>query len=103
MEMLGTEILLPREAMGLGDVKFMGAIGAFIGWQGVFFTLTVSSLIGAVFGGSMVLLKKQEWAGRLYFGPFIALAAAIWIFAGKTLMVWYQHVTFTLMMHFFPQ
>src|SRR5208337_3001194 len=97
MEVASTEVFLPREAMGLGDVKFMGAIGAFIGWQGVFFTLTVSSLIGAVYGAGMVALKKKEWSGRIYFGPFIALAAAIWIFAGRALMDWYQHFTLDLM------
>ena len=103
LEAVSAEIMLPREAMGLGDVKFMGAIGAFIGWQGVFFTLTISSMIGALFGVTMVMLKKQEWSGRLYFGPFIALAAAIWIFAGGTLVAWYQHLTLSLMVLLFPQ
>jgi leader peptidase (prepilin peptidase)/N-methyltransferase len=103
LEAVSGEILLPREAMGLGDVKFMGAIGAFIGWQGVFFTLTVSSLIGAIYGGSMVALKKQEWSGRLYFGPFIALAAAIYIFAGTPLVAWYQHLMLSLTTMLLPQ
>ncbi len=103
MEAVSGEILLPREAMGLGDVKFMGAIGAFIGWQGVFFTLTVSSLIGAIYGASMVALKKNDWSGRLYFGPFIALAAVLWIFAGQSLVAWYQQLTLSLTSMFFPQ
>ena len=103
LEAVSTEILLPREAMGLGDVKFMGGIGAFIGWQGVFFTLTVCSMIGAVFGATMVALKKQEWSGRLYFGPFIALAAAIWIFAGQNLVDWYQHLMLSLTAVLFRQ
>ncbi len=97
LEAVSGEVVLPREAMGLGDVKFMGAIGAFIGWQGVLFTLTVSSLIGAFYGAAMVLLRKQEWSGRIYFGPFIALAAAIWIFAGHALVAGYQHLTESLM------
>jgi leader peptidase (prepilin peptidase)/N-methyltransferase len=103
LECVGTEVVLPREAMGLGDVKFMGAIGAFIGWQGVFFTLTVSSLIGAIYGASMVALKKQEWSGRLYFGPFIALAATIYIFAGPALVAWYQHLMLSLTSMLIPQ
>ncbi|MFZ0827749.1 MAG: prepilin peptidase [Verrucomicrobiia bacterium] len=102
LEAVSGEILLPREAMGLGDVKFMGAIGAFIGWQGVFFTLTVSSLIGAIYGASMVALKKQEWSGRLYFGPFIALAAVLWVFAGQELLAWYQHLMLSLTAMLFP-
>jgi leader peptidase (prepilin peptidase)/N-methyltransferase len=79
------EIILPREAMGLGDVKFMGAIGAFIGWQGAFFSLMVSSIIGAVAGVILILLRRREWSSRMPYGPYIAAAAVIWIFGGKRL------------------
>ncbi|HOC56097.1 MAG TPA: prepilin peptidase [Verrucomicrobiota bacterium] len=84
-----TEIVLPREAMGLGDVKFMAAIGAFLGWQAVLFSLMVSSMIGSVVGVALILLRKREWSSRLPYGPYIALAAAIWIFGGKRLVQWW--------------
>jgi leader peptidase (prepilin peptidase)/N-methyltransferase len=83
LEAVGTEIVLPREAMGLGDVKFMGAIGAFIGWQGVMFSLMVSSMIGATVGVTLIAMRRREWSSRMPYGPYIALAATIWIFGGK--------------------
>jgi leader peptidase (prepilin peptidase)/N-methyltransferase len=83
MEAVSSEVVLPREAMGLGDVKFMGAIGAFLGWQAVVFSLMASSIIGSVAGLAMILGRKREWSSRLQYGPFIALGAAIWIFGGK--------------------
>ena len=83
LEAVSTEIVLPREAMGLGDVKFMGAIGAFLGWQGVVFSLMLSSMIGAVVGVTLIAMRRREWSSRMPYGPYIALAAAIWIFGGK--------------------
>jgi leader peptidase (prepilin peptidase)/N-methyltransferase len=85
LETVCSEITVPREAMGLGDVKFMAAIGAFTGWQGVVFSLMVSSLIGAAAGVVLILARKREWSSRMPYGPYIALAAAIWIFGGGKL------------------
>ena len=86
LEAISAEIVLPREAMGLGDVKFMGAIGAFIGWQGVVFSLMMSSMIGAATGVALIILRRREWSSRMPYGPYIALAAAIWIFGGKRII-----------------
>jgi leader peptidase (prepilin peptidase)/N-methyltransferase len=83
LEAVSSEIILPREAMGLGDVKFMGAIGAFIGWQGAFFSLMASSVIGAAAGTLLILLRKREWSSRMPYGPYIAAAAVLWLFGGK--------------------
>ena len=89
LEAVSTEIVLPREAMGLGDVKFMAAIGAFLGWKAVIFSLMVSSMIGSVVGVALILLHKREWSSRLPYGPYIALASAIWLFGGKRLVEWW--------------
>ena len=89
LEAVSREIVLPREAMGLGDVKFMAAIGAFLGWQAVVFSLMVSSFIGSLVGVTLIVAKRQAWSSRLPYGPYIALAATIWIFWGKDFVDWW--------------
>jgi leader peptidase (prepilin peptidase)/N-methyltransferase len=85
-EVICTEFVLPREAMGLGDVKFMAAIGAFLGWQGALFSLMASSVIGSVVGVTLIIARKREWSSRMPYGPYIALAAVIWMFGGRRIM-----------------
>ena len=93
MEVVTDRITLPREAMGFGDVKFMGAIGAFLGWQAAVFSLLVSSVLGAAVGVTLILLKRQEMSARLPYGPYIAAAAVIWIFAGHRLLdYWFNRM-----------
>lgn len=89
MEVVTSEVVLPREAMGFGDVKFMSAIGAFLGWKAVLFSLMVSSIIGSVVGITLIVLQKREWSSRLPYGPYIALAAVIWIFGGREFVEWF--------------
>jgi leader peptidase (prepilin peptidase)/N-methyltransferase len=89
LEAVSMEIVFPREAMGLGDVKFMAAIGAFLGWQAVIFSLMLSSMIGSVVGVTLIVLRRREWSSRLPYGPYIALAAALWLFGGKRLVEWW--------------
>ena len=89
MEIVTSELVLPREAMGLGDVKFMAAIGAFLGWQATVFSLMVSSIIGAAVGITLVAFGRRELSSKLPYGPYIAMAAAIWVFAGKWIMNYY--------------
>jgi leader peptidase (prepilin peptidase)/N-methyltransferase len=86
LEAISAEIVLPREAMGLGDVKFMGAIGAFLGWPAVIFSLMVSSIIGSTVGLALILCGRRAWSSRLPYGPYIAVAAVIWIFYGPPLV-----------------
>ena len=88
MEAVTSGIVLPREAMGFGDVKFMAAIGAFLGWPAVLFSLMVSALIGSVVGVTLILCKRREWSSRLPYGPYIALAAVIWLFGRGHIVAW---------------
>lgn len=88
MEAECEEIVVPREAMGLGDVKFMGAIGAFVGWQGAVFSLMMSSLIGAFVGVTLIACHRRQWSSRMPYGPYIALAAVVYLFAGARILAW---------------
>ena len=90
MEVQTSKIVLPQEAMGLGDVKFMGAIGAFLGWKAVIFTLVVSSFIGGFLVGiPLIIMRKRGLSSKLPYGPYLAAAAAVWVFAGPQLIQWY--------------
>jgi leader peptidase (prepilin peptidase)/N-methyltransferase len=80
LEAESAEIILPREAMGLGDVKFMAAIGAFLGWPGVVFSLFASAIVGLAVYVPLILSGRREWSSRMPYGPYIAIAAALWVF-----------------------
>ncbi len=82
MEAITSGVTIPREAMGLGDVKFMGAIGAFLGWPAVIFCLGVSAFIGSIVGVTLIVARRKDWSSRIPYGPYIAAAALVWIFGG---------------------
>ena len=84
-----SEFTFPREAMGMGDVKFIAAIGAFLGWQSVFFSIMSASILGAVFGLVTIIAGKREWSAKIPFGPYLAVGAVVWIFAGWPIVHWY--------------
>lgn len=73
-----------REAMGFGDVKFLGMIGAFLGWQGALLTLFLACVIGAVIGLLMRIVTKDS---MIPFGPFLALGAVATLFGKRDILV----------------
>jgi len=81
-------VVVPREAMGFGDVKFMLTLGAFLGWAGALFSIAAGSVIGAMAGLVMLATKRLEEAGRIPFGPYLAAGALLWIAAGPSFVAW---------------
>lgn len=84
------ELAFKKEAMGFGDVKLMGAIGAFFGWKAVLFVLLSASLFGSIVGVGLIVLGKRQLQGRIPFGPFLALGTLIWMFWGRALVSAYM-------------
>jgi len=83
-----------REAMGLGDVFLMGAVGALFGPVAVLVTLILSSVFGSVVGVTMVALSKTKF-GRfceIPYGPYICLGCLAWMFYGPELVRWYTNL-----------
>ena len=83
------ELEIPREAMGRGDLKFLAAIGAFLGWRAVLCSIFAGSLAGSVVGLTSLLLGRREWSAKIPFGPYLALGALVWMFFGARLVAWY--------------
>ncbi|MFC1452730.1 prepilin peptidase [Verrucomicrobiota bacterium] len=85
-------MMFRKDAMGFGDVKLMGAIGAFCGWRAVLFVIIFSSLFGSLVGVALVLLRKKDMQSRIPYGPWIALAAVTWILWGPRIWAMYIHL-----------
>lgn len=84
------EKVMGEEGMGMGDVKLLAMIGAFLGWQALPVTILVSSLTGSLVG--IVYARVRGEPVRKFpvpFGPFLALGALVHIFFGVELITWY--------------
>ena len=84
-------IAFKREAMGMGDVFLMGAVGALFGPVAVLVTLILSSVFGSVVGLSMVALAKTKFGKfvEIPYGPYICMGCLAWMFYGPELVNWY--------------
>jgi len=83
------EKLRKIEAMGGGDIKLMGMVGAFIGWKGALLTIMLGALTGSVVGIALIVFRKHEMEKVIPFGPFLAVGAVAAIFAGNDILSWY--------------
>ncbi|HVN64416.1 MAG TPA: prepilin peptidase, partial [Candidatus Binataceae bacterium] len=101
------ELVRGQEGVGMGDVWLLGMIGAFLGWRGVFFTLFIGSLLGAVGGIAYAIIGKNPpvpvadpaadpveadvslMQTAVPFGPFLAVAAGIFALFGSKILRWY--------------
>lgn len=82
-------LLRHEEGMGLGDVKMLAMIGAFLGWRGVLVALFLAALSGALLGLALMAARGLEMKSKLPFGAFLALGGLIALFAGETIVAAY--------------
>ena len=75
------------EVIGRGDVKLTVAFGMLLGLPGAVFALTVGSLAGTICGAARCLVRRESLSrATVAFGPFLAAAALVWVFAGDVLL-----------------
>ncbi|MGH9315265.1 MAG: prepilin peptidase [Vicinamibacterales bacterium] len=83
------ELFSKKEAMGGGDLKMLGMIGAFLGWQGVIVTFMIGFIIGGLFSGALLAARKVRLASEIPFGTFLAIGAIVASFWAPRLIDWY--------------
>jgi leader peptidase (prepilin peptidase)/N-methyltransferase len=73
------KLITHKEGMGYGDFKLLGALGAWFGWQALPMLVLMSSIVGVVFGGAFLLIKRSR--EPIPFGPFLAVAGWVTLLA----------------------
>jgi len=82
------KLIFKQDALGWGDVKYMMAIAACLGYRGAFFTLLIGSLAGSLAGVFLIAMKKGQMKTALPFGPFLAIGTFFWMLYAEKIPVW---------------
>lgn len=78
-----------EEGLGMGDVKMLAMVGAFLGWKAVLVTLVLASFSGALIGVALIATQRGNMKLALPFGTFLALGTLAAMFVGEPLVAWY--------------
>lgn len=79
------KLVTGKEGMGYGDFKLLAAIGAWLGWQILPLTILLSSVVGAVVGVGLIVLRQHGREIPIPFGPYLAAAGLLALFWGAAL------------------
>ena len=83
------KLLTGKEGMGHGDFKLLAALGAWMGWTSILPIVLLSSLVGALIGGGLMLLRGQDRSIPFAFGPFIAIAGWVqFVWGAEIIALW---------------
>jgi leader peptidase (prepilin peptidase)/N-methyltransferase len=86
------EKIRKRQGLGMGDVKMMAMVGAFLGWRLALLTIFAGSLIGTLVGVFLVLFRSMNLQTKLAFGVFLGTGSAISLFYGLSFLRWYLNI-----------
>ena len=78
-----------EEGIGMGDVKLLAMIGAFLGWRAIPFALLAASFTGSVVGVAAMIRQGVGSRYPIPFGPFLSFGAVCYLFFGEEAMRWY--------------
>lgn len=87
-------VLRKEEGMGGGDIKLLAWIGAVLGWKAIPFVIFFSSISGSIIGVSVMIKNRGNLKTVIPFGPYLALGAIVYLFAGSDLSQWYLNLLF---------
>ncbi len=77
------------QGMGLGDVKLVAAMGAFLGFHAIFLAVFMGSFVGAFVGIFFLLAGRKRFRQEIPFGPYLALGAILTLLWGNRIFDWY--------------
>ncbi|RPI74836.1 MAG: prepilin peptidase [Desulfobacteraceae bacterium] len=78
------------DGMGMGDVKLLAMIGAWMGWRPLLFVVLIASLSGTLIGGGTLLLSRKKMDEKIPFGPFLVIGALGYFFFSQSILAfWY--------------
>ncbi|GAB4347045.1 MAG: A24 family peptidase [Candidatus Abyssubacteria bacterium] len=82
-------IFLKKEGMGMGDVKLLAMVGAFLGWKRVLVTVLVASVAGSAITGVLILARVRKRDEYIPFGTYLAPGAILSLLYGDRLVALY--------------
>jgi len=78
-----------EEGLGMGDVKMLAMMGAFLGWPLAILSLMIASVAGTIIGIGLIITRRGTMKYALPFGTFLAIGAAVSAAAGPAILRWY--------------
>ncbi|MFB6345024.1 MAG: A24 family peptidase [bacterium] len=85
-------LIYGKPALGMGDVKLMAGVGAWLGARLVVFTIAVGSMFGALIGTGLMLYQGKSLRTEIPFGPFLCMGAVLGLVAGDPIINWYLNL-----------